>query len=259
MPESIQDQVPSLDISGQVATITLQRPAQHNRIAPEDSEVICSYLERLENLPEIRILVLTGSGEKTFSSGYTLDAIKDHLDDRFEKMLDRIERFALPTICMINGSVYGGATDLALCCDFRIGVQGSRMFMPASRIGLHYYPGGIRRYVTLLGLAMAKKLFLTAQTIGDTEMLRIGFLHELVAADELESAVRVYVDGILACERNVLITMKTDLMAMAEGVADEAVLREHYAASLRSPELSERLDALIRSKGVKTNVEMGSR
>ena len=73
-------------------------------------------------------------------------------------MLDRLERFPLPTVCAMNGSVYGGATDLALCCDLRIGVRGSRMLMPASRFGLHYYPGGLRRYVGTLGLAAAKKL-----------------------------------------------------------------------------------------------------
>jgi enoyl-CoA hydratase/carnithine racemase len=244
MSDLMQDQAPGLTLEGAVATITLRRPRQHNRIAPEDSDVIRQYLTQLEATPGLRLLILTGTGAKTFSSGYTLGAIRDQLDSRFEDMLDHIERFALPTLCVLNGSVYGGATDLALCCDFRIGLHGSRMLMPASRIGLHYYPGGIRRYVTVLGLAAAKKLFLTAQTIGDQEMLRIGFLNELVAADELGATVRAYVDGILGCEAKVIATMKADLMAQAGGVADEAVLRRHYAESLKSPELAARLEGL---------------
>lgn len=244
MSELIEDLAPALALDGPVATLTLRRPSQHNRIAPEDSEVIRAHLRQLETTPGVRLLVITGSGNKTFSSGYTLGAIKEQLDSRFEDMLDHIERFPLPTVCALNGSVYGGATDLALCCDFRIGVRGSRLLMPASRIGLHYYPGGIRRYVTLLGLATAKKLFLTAQAIGDDEMLRIGFLHELVAPGELGTAVRAYVDGILACDSKVLASMKLDLMAQAAGVADETVLRRHYAESLTSPELAARLQAL---------------
>jgi len=244
MSDLIEDQAPGLAIDGAVATLTLRRPSQHNRIAPEDSDVIRQYLTQLESTPGIRLLVITGSGEKTFSSGYTLGAIKDQLDSRFEDMLDHIERFPLPTLCALNGSVYGGATDLALCCDFRIGVQGSRFLMPASRIGLHYYPGGVRRYVTVLGLAAAKKLFLTAQLIGDQEMLRIGFLNELVPAAELAATVRAYADSILACEPKVIATMKADLMAQAAGVADAAVLRQHYAESLKSPELASRLEAL---------------
>jgi enoyl-CoA hydratase/carnithine racemase len=213
---------------------------------PEDSEVIRQHLTRLESMPAMRALVITGTGSKTFSSGYTLGAIREQLDSRFEDMLDHVERFALPTICALNGSVYGGATDLALCCDFRIGVRGSLFTMPASKIGVHYYPGGIRRYVSLIGLAAAKKLFLTAQAIGDEEGLRIGFLQELVAPEQLEITVRSYVSAILACEPKVLATMKTDLMAQAANVADQATLRAHYEQALKSPELAARLDALER-------------
>jgi enoyl-CoA hydratase/carnithine racemase len=244
MSDLIPDQPPGLAVDGAVATLTLRRPSQHNRIAPEDSDIIRDYLRQLEATPDIRLLVITGSGDKTFSSGYTLGAIRDQLDSRFEDMLDHVERFPLPTACALNGSVYGGATDLALCCDFRIGVRGSRFLMPASRIGLHYYPGGIRRYVTLLGLATAKKLFLSAQAIDDEEMLRVGFLHELVAPDQLNATIRAYADSILACERKVLATMKVDLMGQAAGMASETVLRGHYDQSLKSPELAARLEAL---------------
>ena len=244
----MEDEAPSLSIDGAVATLTLRKPGQHNRIAPEDSDVIRQHLTQLETTPGLRLLIITGSGDKTFSSGYTLGAIRDQLDSRFEDMLNHIERFPLPTLCALNGSVYGGATDLALCCDFRIGVHGSRMLMPASRIGLHYYPGGIRRYVTVLGLAAAKKLFLTAQPIGDQEMLRIGFLNELVASSELPTVVRAYTEGIMACEANVLGTMKVDLMAEAAGVADADVLRRHYTDSLKSPELAARLEAMAESR-----------
>jgi enoyl-CoA hydratase/carnithine racemase len=243
-PALAPDQPPELTLDGAVATIRLRRPGQHNRIAPEDSDTIRGYLSQLESNPALRALVITGSGEKTFSSGYTLGAIREHLDSRFEDMLDHIERFPIPTLCVLNGSVYGGATDLALCCDFRIGVRGIRMLMPASRIGLHYYPGGIRRYVATLGLAASKKLFLTAQAIGDEEMLRIGFLSELVGADDLPAAVQAYLDGIRACDAKVVVDMKGDLWAQAHGLADVEVLRRHYTASLASPELAARLDAL---------------
>lgn len=249
MSDLIEDQAPGLQVDGAVATLTLRRPSQHNRIAPEDSDVIRAYLSQLEATPGLRLLIITGSGTRTFSSGYTLGAIRDQLDSRFEDMLDHVERFPLPTLCVLNGSVYGGATDLALCCDFRIGVQGSRFLMPAGRIGLHYYPGGIRRYVTVLGLAAAKKLFLTAQTIGDQEMLRLGFLQELVPPEQLATAVHNYVDGILSCEPKVLINMKADLMAQAAGTADMLILRAHYEESLKTPELAARLQALQKRSG----------
>ena len=174
-PPSI-DSPPALEFAGSAATITLRRPGEHNRIDPDDIGVVRGHFDAVARRPEVRAVVLTGTGGTTFSSGFTLGAIVKRLDRSFEDMLDTIERCPLPTICAINGNVYGGATDLALCCDFRIGVQGSWMFMPAARFGLHYHPGGLRRFVTQIGPAETKRLFLTAQTIDAETMLRIGFL-----------------------------------------------------------------------------------
>jgi enoyl-CoA hydratase/carnithine racemase len=95
----------------------------------------------------------------------------------FETVVNRLEDIAVPTICRLNGGVYGGSTDLALACDFRIGVDSCEMFMPAARLGLHYYKSGIARYVSRLGVDNAEKLFLTARKIGAVEMLRIGYPH----------------------------------------------------------------------------------
>src|SRR5512140_2019339 len=123
-PPSAEDP-PALDFSGIAATITFRRPREHNRIDPDDIGVVRGHLDAIARRAGVRAVVLTGTGETTFSSGFTLGAIVDRLDRSFEDLLDAIERCPLPTICAINGSVYGGATDLALCCDFRIGVHGS--------------------------------------------------------------------------------------------------------------------------------------
>jgi len=238
------DTFPQLAIAGPRATITLARPAEHNRIDPSDLAVLTQYFERLVADKSVRALVITGSGAKTFSSGYTLSAIREQLDDRFEKMLDTLETLPLPVICALNGSVFGGATDMALACDFRIGIKNARMLMPAAKFGLHYYPGGIRRYVTRLGLSAAKKLFLTAQPIEADEMLRIGFLTELVEPGDLDAAVTRYVDAIAACEPVTVASMKRHLNQAADGQTDLAALRADYARSLASDELAKRLDSL---------------
>src|ERR687893_246892 len=80
-------------------------------------------------------------------------------------MVDRLEAVRVPTIARLQGGVYGGATDLALACDFRIGHEGIEMVMPAGRLGVHYYASGLRRYVSRLGLNTAKRLFLTAERL----------------------------------------------------------------------------------------------
>jgi enoyl-CoA hydratase/carnithine racemase len=238
------DGAPSLKVTEGVATVRFERPREGNRIDPDDIPVLRAHVERAAVDASIRAVVFTGTGARTFSSGFTIEAILGRLDRSFEDLLDAIERLPMPTIAAINGGVYGGATDLALCCDIRIGVSESRMFMPAARFGLHYYPGGLRRYVTAVGAAQAKRLFLTGQTLSAGEMLRIGFLTDCVPRSRLPRAVAECVAAIKAGEPTVQRTMKRQLDAIALGDAEEAGSRTAYEASLASPELRRRLTAL---------------
>jgi enoyl-CoA hydratase/carnithine racemase len=188
-----QSTPPLVDLADGRAVVRLNRPREHNRLEPADLVVLRDTFDRVDADPTIRALVLTGTG-KSFSSGYHIGALADRLAgkdapdedrDAFERMVDRLEGLRIPTIAALNGSVYGGATDLALACDFRIGVEGMRLVMPAARLGIVYYASGIRRYVTRLGVGAAKRLFLTAQPIGAAEMLRIGYIDEVVSPHEL--------------------------------------------------------------------------
>lgn len=234
---------PLLTVAGPVATILLRRPEQHNRIDPDDLPLLGRQLDRVANDPAIRVLVMRGSGQRTFSSGYTVDAILTRLHERsLEAFLNRLEQFPKPTIAAIQGGVYGGATDLALCCDLRIGVHRSRMFMPAARFGLHYYPDGLRRYVSRLGATAARRLMLTAATIEADEMLRIGFLTACVAPEALDAAVDAEIEQLLACEPGAIAAMKQSLNEL--GRVDPAVmaaLEARYLTSLRSDVLKARL------------------
>jgi enoyl-CoA hydratase/carnithine racemase len=240
------DTAPSLQIDGARATIRLRRPLEHNRTDPSDLAVLLDHLGQACSDTAVRVLVVTWSNQKTFISGYTVAATREHLDDCLENVLDTLESLPLPVVCALNGSVYGGAIDLALCCDSRIGVKGSRMFMPAAKFGLHYYPGGIRRYITRLGLSSAKRLFLTTQAIDAEEMLRIDFLTGLVDADQFEPAVAHYVDAIVECEPGGVALMKLHLNQTADGDIDITAQRAAYEQSLRSDELARRLQALAK-------------
>ena len=242
------DAPPTLAIAGATATIRLCRPAAHNRIDPDDIPVLRAHLAAVSAQSAVRIVVITGTGGRTFSSGYTIEAIQERLDRGFEDLLDALECFPRPTLCALNGSVYGGATDLALCCDFRIGVRGSRMFMPAARFGLHYYPGGLRRYVAALGATHAKRLFLTAQTLDAAEMLRIGFLTDLVDRRRLGARVAAYVAALEDCEPGVVQSMKRQINALAAGDGEATRSRTDYEASLQSVELRRRLAALAQAR-----------
>ncbi len=239
---------PRIRVGDGIAQLRLDRLADHNRLDPADLDAMTLWFARLAADPSVRALVITGTGERTFSSGYTLEAILSELDDRLERMLDALEALPFVTIAALNGSVYGGATDLALACDVRLATPGCRMFMPAARFGLHYYAGGMRRYVSRLGLSAAKKLFLTAMTLESEEMLRIGFLTEVVVPDGLAMRVHEYLAAVAQTEPVSVREMKKHLNQIAEGRYDELTLRAASRASLNSPQLRDRLTRQLAGK-----------
>jgi enoyl-CoA hydratase len=245
------------------ATIRLNRPREHNRIEPDDLAVLGETFTRIDRDPGVRVLVLTGTG-KSFSSGYHIGALverhgksearpegrpkgrpegRDDGNDSFETVVDRLEALRVPTIAALQGSVYGGATDLALACDFRIGVAGMRMLMPAARLGIVYYPSGIERYVSRLGVAAAKRLFLLAEPIEAEEMRRIGYLDEIVPAEALEARVDVLAATLANNAPLALAGLKRAIDQTAAGRLDRDALAEARARSAASADHAEALKA----------------
>lgn len=237
--------------SGYKATLRLNRPLQHNRIEPQDLNALQKMLKEIAADESIRVLIVTGTG-KSFSSGYHLGDLKasgpSTLEQNSEPTLfasvaDQLENIRIPTICALNGPVYGGSTDLALACDFRIGITGIKLRMPAAKLGLQYYAGGMRRYVQRLGLNAAKKLFLTAATIEAGEMLRIGYLDEIVAPEELMPRAHALADVLAANAPLVVCEMKRFLNQIAHGDADPSAIDAAHKASMITEDAREGIAA----------------
>jgi enoyl-CoA hydratase len=245
MPQTADATPPVLTFDGAVATVRLNRAAVHNRLEPADVVFLRRCLAELDGNPAVRVIVLTGTG-KSFCSGFDLNAFdgrpRDPLVD-FQALADAFEGARPITIARLNGPVYGGATDLALACDFRIAVDTARMFMPAAKIGLQYYPHGLRRWVTRLGLNAAKTLFLTGRTIDAAEMKRIGFLDEVVPAATLDPAVARLVGELAAMAPRALEGTKRVLNDVARQQFDEALARTLHQQSLVSHDMREALSA----------------
>lgn len=220
---------PQLDIVDGKATIRFARPAYHNRLEPDDLRVLTKMFTELADNPDARVLIITGTG-KSFSSGFHIGALAedkagnkaDYDPNGFERMVDALEELSIPTIAALNGGVYGGATDLALACDFRIGVEGMRMFMPAARLGIIYYESGVRRYVSRLGLNNAKRLFMTGEPVEADAMLAMGYLDELVAKDDLDARVDALASQIASNAPIALAGIKQAINAIANGTFDSA-------------------------------------
>lgn len=229
---------PELTIDGAVATITLRRPAQANRLSAEDLEVLSALITQVNARPEVLVLLLRGTG-KYFCSGYDIASIGGGRKVNFEEVVDALEHARAVTVAVLHGGVYGGATDLALSCDFRVGAEGIDMFMPAARLGLHYYRSGLERYVTRLGLDNAKLLFLTAQKIDAAAMKRIGYLTHLVAPEQLEAEVASLSSACSSLAPLPLLAMKKHLNRIARGTLDASELQADIRRAYESDDLRE--------------------
>jgi enoyl-CoA hydratase len=247
---------PVLDIDGPRATIRLNRPKHLNRLQAEDLDTLLKLFDQIEADPAIRVLVLTGTG-RAFSAGYDLNSVAERATSAkeeqsagsaFEAVANRLEDLGVPTICRLNGGVYGGSTDLALACDFRIGVDSCEMFMPAARLGLHYYKSGIARFVSRLGADNARKLFLTAQKISAPEMLRIGYLTAMVPTETLDEEVSTLA-AILAGNAPVAMRgMKRTINEFSRGKLDETAADQRHRESMRGAEIKEGIKAFAEKR-----------
>ncbi len=256
-PAPVPEGLPQLTVAGAVARITLQRPGRMNRLHLEDLH----ELQRLIGLlaaqahaggdwPAVRVLVLQAEG-RAFCAGANLTELSDHgphTPRLFEETVDALEQLALPTVCRLQGGVYGGATDLALACDFRVGVHATELRMPAVRFGLHYYPSGLQRYVSRLGLATAKRLFMCAETLPADELLRLGYLDQCVAPDALDDAVDALAAMLAQGAPLAMQGMKLALNDIAAGRLDLAQLREREAQCAASADIQEGLLAFAEKR-----------
>jgi enoyl-CoA hydratase/carnithine racemase len=240
-----------LEISGPRATITLNDPAKHNRLDPGGLSKLRQAIETADEAANVRVTVLTGAGEKTFCSGYDLGSIPSGKgarpsegNDSFEKVMDRLEAMRMPTLCALNGGVYGGATDMALACDFRLGVKGMRFFMPAARFGLHYYPSGLRRYTQKVSPSFAKRAFLLSEDFTDTDLLTVGYLDWLVDRADFARKVDEISAKLAGLAPLSMRNMKRAIEQFAQADADIPRIRDGIKECQTSEDLREGLTAL---------------
>lgn len=231
-----------------MALLRLSRPAQANRLELGDLHVLVQHFQWLrDHHSQVRALVLTATGRQ-FCAGFDLgsigSAVEGDASTVFAEMVDALEALPQTTICAINGGVFGGATDLALACDFRLGVPATRMFMPAARFGLHYYASGLRRYLSRLGLNASKRLFLLAEELDAAAMLDIGFLTGIVPEDSLQIEAMALAHRAAALAPLASAGMKASLNAMAAGCYDPEEGERLLGACMASADFQEGIAAL---------------
>ncbi|CAA0097034.1 Short-chain-enoyl-CoA hydratase [Halioglobus japonicus] len=224
-----------------VGCLTLNNPKRHNSLGREQLEGIRAVLDEVAADPQVRVLIVTGAGDKTFCAGAALQELSSGEigDDAFQKMTAQVADLAIPTICALNGNVFGGGVELAVSCDFRVGIDGCRMRVPAASIGLCYPLSGINRFIECLGVNLTKRILVASEEFHADALHDIGFLDHLVPAQELASFARGYAEHIAGLAPLSVQSMKRILRQAAAGAVDQELAAELATKCLQSNDLQE--------------------
>lgn len=186
---------------GPVGRIVFNKPAKHNATSSDMWEAIPVILDNFEKDPAIRVVVVTGAGDKAFVSGADISEFEKARSTpeqvaRYDKIGEianaRLTKCSKPTIARIRGYCVGGGLAVALTCDIRIASDNSKFGVPAAKLGLGYRAAGIKVLMDLVGPSNAKEIFFTGRLFSAQEALGMGLINRVVPEAELDSYVDNY-------------------------------------------------------------------
>ena len=179
-----------------IGVLTVNRPDKLNALSNELTEELQHLLDEIEKDVDLRVVVITGAGDKAFVAGADInelverDALKGRDVSRFRQALfARIENLPVPVIAAVNGYALGGGLELALACNIRIASEKAQFGAPEVKLGIIPGDGGTQRLPRLVGLGRAMELVLTGDFIDAQEAHRIGLVNRVVSPDELMESV----------------------------------------------------------------------
>ncbi|MGD9079044.1 MAG: enoyl-CoA hydratase-related protein [Desulfobacterales bacterium] len=182
-----------------MATITINHPPVNawNWVTMQDFEQV---LDAIENDSDVRVVIITGAGEKCFSAGFDVsDAGKAHqTSPKARQLWRRIDRFPKPVIAAINGYALGGGLELAMCCQFRIMENTPQALVGLTELNLGIIPGwgGTQRLPLLVGKAKALDMILFSKKINATEALEAGLVNQVSAPGRLMDDARALAEKL---------------------------------------------------------------
>ncbi len=192
-------------INDGVCTITINRPNQLNALNTETIAELSKYIGETEKNKEVKVIIITGSGEKAFVAGadikefadFSVEEGKKLAKQGQKKLFDKIENLHTPVIAAINGFALGGGLELAMSCHLRVASDNARMGLPETSLGVIPGYGGTQRLAQLVGKGRANELIFTAKMIKADEALAYGLVNYVVSQPELLAKCNEIAQAIL--------------------------------------------------------------
>ncbi len=210
------------EVSEKIARITFNRPNVLNALNRKTMDELGDCLKKVRADDEIRVLILTGAGEKAFIAGADINELAQQtpVNGREftlygQEIIHRLETLGKPAIAAINGFALGGGCELALACTLRIASRNAKLGQPEVKLGIIPGYGGSQRLPRLCGKGVAHELILTGEMLSAEEALRVGLVNRVVDSGELLATAEAIAKKIIA---NAPLAVKYALEAVEHGM-----------------------------------------
>jgi enoyl-CoA hydratase len=219
-----------------IAYVTVNRPKVLNALNMATMEELRTAFHEIKNDASVRVVILSGAGEKAFIAGADIGELSKHdavsakeYTHRGQSVLNLIENLGKPVIACINGFALGGGCEIAMACTMRLASENAKLGQPEVKLGIIPGYGGSQRLPRLVGKGIAMQLLLTGEMITAQEAHRIGLVNEVIAAADLipraeAIAQKIIANGPLAIQYTMEAVNKGMEMTKSEGLYLEAVL-----------------------------------
>jgi enoyl-CoA hydratase len=210
------------EVSDKIARITFNRPNVLNALNRKTMDELGDCLKKVRADDDIRVLILTGAGEKAFVAGADINELSQQtpVNGREftlygQEIFHRLETLGKPVIAAINGFALGGGCELALACTLRVAGRNAKLGQPEVKLGIVPGYGGTQRLPRLCGKGVAHELILTGEMISAEEALRVGLVNRVVEPGELLATAEAIAKKIIA---NAPLAVKYALEAVERGM-----------------------------------------
>src|SRR6516162_808759 len=226
----------SFEKKNQIAYITLNRPKVLNALNMAVMEELRQAFTAIKDDADVRVVILTGAGEKAFVAGADIGELSQHTPvsakeytHQGQAIIDAIENLGKPTIACINGFALGGGCEIAMACTMRLASDNAKLGQPEVKLGLIPGYGGTQRLSRLVGKGIAMQQVLTGEMITAQEAYRIGLVNEVVPQADLIAraeaiAAKIIANAPLAIQYAMEAVNRGFDMPLADGLFLEATL-----------------------------------
>ena len=234
---------------GPVGWMVFNNPARRNAVRLDMWAAIPRILHAFEADPGIRVIAVSGAGDRAFVSGADISQFEQQrsgpeavaaYDDVAEQATAALKSASKPTVAVIRGWCIGGGVGVAVSCDLRWAADSATFGVPAGRLGLGYGMAGVKTLMDLVGPARTKDIFYTARHIPAAEALAMGLIDRVVPGATLLDMAHAQFDGIAANAPLTLRTLKAAVAALADGApTDDPAIAAMVAGCFASDDYAE--------------------